>query len=395
MNPPPATGAPRAQFNVPATILIGGGALGELAAQLQRLRVARVLLVTDEFMVRSGFAPRVEADLQRAGIAVRVFSGVQPDPTEHNVLDGHAAFAESRAQAIVALGGGSPIDCAKAISLLTANPPPLRQYMGRHKVPRAGAPVVAIPTTAGTGSEVTKVAVITDPANDVKMMMLDAHLLPAVAIVDYELTLSMPPGLTAAVGVDTLTHGIEAFVSRLANPLTDPLALACIGNVGRHLETAWREPGNRTAREGMMIAATQGGMAFANSSVCLVHGMSRPLGALFHVPHGISNAMLLPAVTRFSLSGAIARYATVARTLGWSGADESDDAAAHALVDGLEKLNERLQIPRLRADPRIERERFFSLLEKMAADALASGSPQNNPVVPTGAQIVELYRAAW
>ena len=337
----------------------------------------------------------MESDLQAAGIAAAVFAQVRPDPTEQNVLEGLAAFTGAQAQALVALGGGSPIDCAKAISLLTANPPPLRSYMGRHKVPRAGAPVVAVPTTAGTGSEATKVAVITDATNDVKMMMLDAHLLPAVAIVDYELTLSMPAPLTAAVGVDTLTHGIEAYVSRLANPLTDPLALACIDNVGRHLETAWREPANRAAREGMMIAATQGGMAFANSSVCLVHGMSRPLGALFHVPHGISNAMLLPEVTRFSLPGARARYATVARTMRWADASALDEAAAQALVDGLVGLNDRLEIPRLRDDPRIERERFFASLEKMAADALASGSPQNNPVVPSAPEIVELYRAAW
>jgi alcohol dehydrogenase class IV len=310
-------------------------------------------------------------------------------------MEGFAQFREMRAEAVVALGGGSPIDCAKAIAMLTANPLPLSQYMGRHKVGRAGAPLIAIPTTAGTGSEVTKVAVITDHANDVKMMMLDAHLLPTVALVDYELTLSMPPALTAAVGVDTLTHGMEAYVSRLASAVTDPLALACIGNVARHLETAWSEPQNRSAREGMMLAAMQGGMAFANSSVCLVHGMSRPLGALFHVPHGISNAMLLPTVTRFSLGGAIPRYAAIARTMGWAAGTDSDDAAARALVDGLGALNERLQIPRLRADPRMNEEKFFRSLEKMAGDALASGSPQNNPVVPTAGQIVELYRAAW
>ncbi|MGH7956314.1 MAG: iron-containing alcohol dehydrogenase, partial [Opitutaceae bacterium] len=268
-------------------------------------------------------------------------------------------------------------------------------YLGRHKVPRAGAPLVAIPTTAGTGSEVTKVAVITDTARDVKMMMLDAHLLPAIAIVDYELTLSMPAALTAAVGVDTLTHGIEAFVSRLANSMTDPLALACIAKVAQHLETAWRDPTNRVAREGMMLAATQGGMAFANSSVCLVHGMSRPLGALFHVPHGISNAMLLPAVTRFSLPGATSRYAVVARTMGWADSQQTDDASANALVVGLESLNRRLEIPRLREHPRIAEQTFFRSREKMAGDALASGSPQNNPVVPTAKQIVELYRAAW
>lgn len=384
-----------AAFNIPSTILCGAGAIAELAPQLQRRRHARVLLVTDEFMVKSGLAPRLETDLRGAGIDVATFAGVQPDPTEQNVLDGLARFRAHRAEAIVALGGGSPIDCAKAIALLTANPPPLSRYMGRHKVPNPGAPLVAIPTTAGTGSEVTKVAVITDTANDVKMMMLDAHLLPAIAIVDFELTLSMPAPLTAAVGVDTLTHGIEAFVSKLASSITDPIALACIGNVARHLETAWREPANRPAREGMMLAAMQGGMAFANSSVCLVHGMSRPLGALFHVPHGISNAMLLPAVTRFSLEGARARYATVARTMGWANAADDDASAAVALVDGLEALNQRLRIPRLRDDPRIAEEKFLRVLEKMAADALASGSPQNNPVVPTAAQIVELYRAAW
>ncbi len=385
----------RSNFNIPATIISGAGAVGELAAQLQRLRVGRVLLVTDDFIARSALLPRVVTDLRAANLAVEVFSGVQPDPTEQNVLDGLARFKDFRAEAVVALGGGSPIDCAKAISMLSANPLPLSQYMGRNKVPRAGAPLIAIPTTAGTGSEVTKATVITDTVNDVKMLIMDAHLVPTVALVDFELSLSMPPGLTAAVGVDTLTHGIEAYVSRLANAMTDPLALAGIGLVGRYLETAWREPANRVAREGMMIAAAQGGMAFANSSVCLVHGMSRPLGALFHVPHGISNAMLLPTVTRFSLPGATGRYAIVARTMGWAGAADSDATAADALVAGLEALNQRLKIPRLRDDPRMQEAKFLGLLEKMAGDALASGSPQNNPVVPTAAEIVALYRAAW
>jgi alcohol dehydrogenase class IV len=296
---------------------------------------------------------------------------------------------------VVALGGGSPIDCGKAIAILVTNPPPLSLYMGRNKIPRAGVPLVAIPTTAGTGSEVTKASVITDTRNDVKMLLMDPFLVPTVALVDYELTFSMPQALTAAVGVDTLTHGMEAYVSRLASPVTDPLALACIGQVAAHLETAWREPANRAAREGMMIAAMQGGMAFANSSVCLVHGMSRPLGALFHVPHGISNAMLLPIVTRFSLPGATARYATVARTMAWATSSDLDDAAAHSLVEELEALNSRLGIPRLRDDPRIDEAKFNRLIDKMAGDALASGSPQHNPVVPNAEQIAELYRAAW
>jgi alcohol dehydrogenase len=382
-------------FNVPSTIVCGAGSSSQLVAQLRRVKAKRVLIVTDEFMVRSGLVPRIESELRAGEVEFARFAGVQPDPTEENANAGLARFSELKGDAIVAIGGGSPIDCAKAISLLTANPPPLRRYMGRDKVESRGAPVIAIPTTSGTGSEVTKVAVITDTANNVKMMMLDSHLLPAVALVDFELTLSMPAALTAAVGVDTLTHGIEAYVSRLASPVTDPIALACIHQVGRNLETAWAEPTNRAAREGMMLAAMQGGMAFANSSVCLVHGMSRPLGAMFHVPHGISNAMLLPTVTKFSLHGAVGKYATVARTLGWAQPTDEDDLAARSLVDGLVGLNTRLKIPRLRDDPRIERERFFAALEKMAADALASGSPQNNPVVPTAAQVVELYRAAW
>jgi alcohol dehydrogenase len=384
-----------ATFNVPPSIVFGAGAVREAGPLLGRLGAKRVLLVTDPTMVQTGLARRIVDDLGAAGFAVDVFSGVQPDPTERNVLDGLARFREFEADALLAVGGGSPIDCAKAIGILTANPPPLSHYMGRHKVPRAGAPLVAIPTTAGTGSEVTKVAVITDTDRGVKMMLLDGHLLPAAALVDYELTLSMPRSLTAAVGVDTLTHGIEAYVSRLASPLTDPLALHCVRLCGQHLETAWREPSNRPAREGMMAAATLGGMAFANSSVALVHGMSRPIGALFHVPHGLSNAMLLPVVTRFSAGGAVARYATVARTLGWAADAGADGPAVEALLEGLAGLNRRLELPRLGAFPGIDPDRFASALEPMAADALASGSPQNNPVVPTPEQIVELYRQSW
>jgi alcohol dehydrogenase len=382
-------------FNVPSTVIAGAGALRELAPQLARRGLSRVLLVTDSYMVSSGLAARVASDLAATGIAVEIFAEVQPDPSEENVLAGFARLQASGAQAVVALGGGSPIDCAKVIAVLPTNPGPMSRFMGRHQVPVAGLPLFAIPTTAGTGSEVTKVAVITDTRRDVKMMMLDVHLMPTAALVDFELTLTMPAALTAAVGIDTLTHGIEAYVSRLATPLTDPLALSCIRLCGEHLEAAWREPGNRVAREGMMLAATHGGMAFSNSSVALVHGMSRPIGALFHVPHGISNAMLLPAVTRFSVPGAVARYATVARALRWSRSGEDDQTAAATLVDGLEALNHRLNVPTLGKYLVAQATRFADALPKMAHDALASGSPANNPVVPTADQIIDLYRRAW
>ena len=382
-------------FNIPSSVIIGGGASAELLPQLRRLGAKRVLVVTDAFMVKSGVVARLIAPLQEGGIETAVFDGVQPDPTVQNVRDGLALYRSSGAEAVVAIGGGSPLDAGKAISILTTNPEPLADYMGYHKIPKAGAPLLAIPTTAGTGSEVTKVAVITDTERDVKMMILDQHLLPVVALVDYELTLSMPAPLTAHVGVDTLTHGIEAYVSRKASEMTDPIALSCIRLAATHLVKAWEEPGNLAAREGMMLSATQGGMAFANSSVCLVHGMSRPLGLLFHIPHGLSNAMLLPAVTRFSLAGAEARYATVARTMGLCAADASDASAAASLVEGLEKLNARLEVPRIRDFKGATLEVFEAALEKMASDALASGSPANNPVVPTASEIVQLYRQAW
>lgn len=384
-----------ASFNVPATILTGAGASKELPNQIKRLQAQRVLIVTDSFFASNGLADSFVAMLEDAGIGVSVFAEVQPDPSVANVRAGLAALQESGAQAIVALGGGSPIDAAKVIAILTSNPEPLSQYMGYHKIPNAGIPVIAIPTTAGTGSEVTKVAVITDTERDVKMMMLDAHLLPTVALVDYELTLSMPPALTAHVGVDTLTHGIEAYVSAKANSMTDQLALSCIKLCAEHLYTAWKEPDNREARAGMSLAACQGGMAFANSSVCLVHGMSRPIGAVFHLPHGLSNAVLLPAVTRFSLPGALARYATISRTMGYASLVDDDESAADALATGLEQLNRQLEVPLLRDCRGMDAEKFESSLVKMANDALASGSPQNNPVVPSVEQIVELYRQAW
>ena len=382
-------------FNIPSSVIIGGGASAELLPQLRRLGVSRVLVVTDAFMVKSGVVGRLLAPLKEGGIGTAVFDGVQPDPTVQNVRDGLALYRSSGAEAVVAIGGGSPLDAGKAISILTTNPEPLADYMGYHRIPKAGAPLLAIPTTAGTGSEVTKVAGITDTERDVKMMILDQHLLPVVALVDYELTLSMPAPLTAHVGVDTLTHGIEAYVSRKAGEMTDPIALSCIRLAATHLVKAWENPGNLAAREGMMLSATQGGMAFANSSVCLVHGMSRPLGLLFHIPHGLSNAMLLPAVTRFSLPGAEARYATVARTMGFCAADASDASAAASLVEGLEKLNARLEVPRIRDFKGATLEVFEAALEKMASDALASGSPANNPVVPTAPEIIKLYREAW
>ncbi|MBI4623740.1 MAG: iron-containing alcohol dehydrogenase [Verrucomicrobia bacterium] len=383
------------RFDVPTTILRGGGARHRLPDLVREMGGSRVLLVTDPGVVQLGAVAEVVKSLKAAGVSVAIFDQVQPDPTDENVAAGVAALGTQRADLIVAFGGGSPIDVAKVIAIRPANPAPLPDFMGLHKIRRAGLPLIAVPTTAGTGSEATKVAVITDTARHVKMMMLSAPLLPRAAIVDYELSLSMPRGLTAAVGVDTLTHGIEAYVSRQANALADPPALQCVTLAARHLRAAWTEPSNRGAREGMMLAATLGGMAFSNSSVCLVHGMSRPIGAVFHLPHGLSNAILLPTVARYSVQAAPARYAAIARACGCAGPATPDADACATLITWLEDLNRALELPRLSQCRGVTREVFEASVEKMATDALASGSPGNNPRVPTATEIVALYREAW
>jgi len=391
MNPDPVA----RRFDSPATILHGGGCRRQIPALVHELGGTRVLVVTDPGVVQLGVAGEIADALTQAGLSVAVFDQVQPDPTDENVTSGVAALQAHRADIIVAVGGGSPIDTAKVIAIRLANPQPLSDFMGLHKIANPGLPLIAVPTTAGTGSEATKVAVITDTTREVKMMMLSAPLMPKAAVVDYELTLSMPRGLTSAVGVDTLTHGIEAYVSRKANVLTDPLALQCVALCAQHLRTAWNEPQNHAAREGMMLAATLGGLAFSNSSVALVHGMSRPIGVVFHLPHGLSNAILLPTVTRFSIASASERYATVARTIGCAHATASDSQACDSLLIWLEQLNAALELPCLSQCHGVQWELFESSVTRMAAAALASGSPANNPRVPTAEEIIELYRAAW
>jgi alcohol dehydrogenase class IV len=383
------------EFNAPASIVSGGGTISQLVTQVQRLQGTKVLFVTDAYLVRTGLIATLVDQLKAADIDSVIFSGVQPDPTVANVEAGLRCLHENNANLIIAVGGGSPIDAAKAIAVLATNPAPLSQYAGYHKIPNAGMPLIAVPTTAGTGSEATKVAVITDEEKNVKMMILDRHLMPAVALVDYELTLTMPASLTAYVGVDTLTHGIEAYVSAKASAMTDPVALSCISLVSKYLEAAWENPQDRAAREAMSLAACQGGMAFTNSSVCLVHGMSRPLGAIFHLAHGLSNAVLLPAVTRFSLGGAVSRYAAVSRAMGFDAQGDSDESAAEKLVAGLEHLNHKLKIPSLRNCVSTDEHQFGKVLDKMAQDALDSGSPSNNPIIPTHDEIVSLYRQVW
>jgi alcohol dehydrogenase class IV len=383
-----------AMITTPRLMAVGGGTLAELPGILQRLGLANPLIVTDPFLERSGHLERATARLDDAQIPWAVFSDTVADPTTAVVETGTRRLVEGNFDSLIAIGGGSSIDTAKAMSVLAANSGRMRDYKVPAEIPQAGPPIVAIPTTAGTGSEATRFTVITDSETDEKMLIAGLACCPLAAIVDYELTLSMPLRLTADTGLDSLTHAIEAYVSRRANPFTDGLAKNAMGLIARHIRTACAEPDNRAAREAMMLGATTAGMAFSNASVCLVHGMSRPIGAFFHVPHGLSNAMLLPEITAFSVPAALERYADCARAMGVAEEGEGSQGAVARLLDELRRLNEDLKVPTPRAWG-IDAERYEQLLPVMADQALASGSPGNNPRIPTSAEIIGLYRRVY
>lgn len=383
-----------ALITAPRLMSIGGGALAELPGLLTRLGLARPLIVTDAYIARCGILDRATVLLDTARIAWSVFSDTVPDPTTDAIAAGIRTLAAGDFDCLVAIGGGSSIDTAKGMSVLYANGGHLSDYKVPNDIPKAGPPIVAVPTTAGTGSEVTRFTVVTDTETDEKMLIAGLACCPLAAIVDFELTLSMPYRLTADTGIDSLTHAIEAYVSRRANPFTDGLAKNAMSLIAQHIRTACAEPGNRAARDAMMLGATTAGMAFSNASVALVHGMSRPIGAFFHVPHGLSNAMLLPEVAAFSAPAALDRYAACARAMGVANEGEGSQGAVARLIDELRRLNADLAVPTPRACG-IDRDRYQQLLPIMAEQALASGSPANNPRVPTREEIIDLYERVY
>lgn len=378
----------------PRHIHLGGGALEQLGALIDMLQLHRPLVVTDPFLVASGAAQRVMSLLSAAGKTPALFDRTVADPTTASLTQGVAALLEHRADCVVGFGGGSPMDTAKALAVLATQPGPMRRFKAPNNYAGPALPIIAIPTTAGSGSEATQFTVISDSDTNEKMLCPGLSFLPVAAIVDFELTMTMPPRLTADTGVDALTHAVEAYVSRKANPISDGLALAAIRLIATHLKRAYLDGSDAPARAAMMAAATQAGMAFSNSSVALVHGMSRPIGAHFHVAHGLSNAMLFPAVTAFSVAGAPGRYADCARAYGVADATTSDQAAAGALVDALAGLCAELEVPTPRSYG-IDSAAWQSLIPLMAEQAVASGSPANNPVIAGPAEIEALYAEVY
>lgn len=379
---------------LPRIMSIGADACKELPGVMTTLGCRRPLLVTDKMMVQLGYAGLIQDALAQVDIRLDVFDGTVPEPTIASILAGVEHARNGAYDCIIALGGGSPIDSAKAIGILAKHGGVMRDYKFPRIIHEAGLPIIAIPTTAGTGSEVTRFTIITDETNDEKMLCVGMGFMPVAALIDYRLTLSLPQRITADTGIDALTHAMEAYVSRKANPYSDTQALAAMRLIGRNLRRVYADGTDKSGREAMMLGSTLAGIAFSNSSVALVHGMSRPIGAFFHVPHGLSNAMLLPAVTRFSVPSAVERYADCARAIGVANRATSDDSATRKLLLELNTLNEELQVPTIKQFG-IAKDAFFDQMEVMAEQALASGSPGNNPRVPTVKQIVDLYEQLW
>lgn len=379
---------------LPRLMRVGAGASMELLEVLEQLGVTRPLVITQDFFLESGHAWKILEPLKSAGIKFSIFSDIPPDPTTKAVNAGISVMNSGDFDCVVAIGGGSSIDSAKAIAVCGAHGGEIRDYMVPRQVNEAGLPIIAIPTTAGTGSEVTKVTIITDTASDEKMLLMGMAFQPVAALVDYEITISKPFRLTADTGIDSLTHAIEAYVSKKASPFADSMALSAMRLIYKNIHTACFDGDNIEAREAMMLGATQAGIAFSNASVCLVHGMSRPIGAHFHVPHGLSNAMLLPAITAFSIKDAPSRYADCARAMQLVSEDTPDTDANVALLDALTTLNADLKVPTLK-EYGIDKEQYLTLLPLMAQQALDSGSPSNNPRVPSIDEVIELYQQVY
>ena len=347
-------------------------------------------------MVQFGYVKKLQEVLNKAGLNSNVFDDTIPDPTDKVVLKGIDMLEKNKNDAVIGFGGGSPIDTAKAIAVLSQYSRDIQDYKPPGTFDKKGLPIIAIPTTAGTGSEVTHHAVVIDSRtnNLEKISCRGEGFVPIVSIIDYELTLSKPRRLTIDSAIDTLTHGIEAYVSKKATLFSDRMALDTIRLVTENIYAVDKNPKDIKAREGLMLAATLGGLAFSNASICLVHGMSRPLGSNFKVPHGLSNAMLLPTITEFSVDHAKSRYADCSRAGKFALLDDDDQTACKKLLQGLYKINKDFEVPSMK-NFGIDQKNFEDQLENMATDAKISGAPGLNPRVPSVKEMINLYEEAW
>ena len=379
-------------FVIPNHTVVGTNVLGEAVPLLKKMG-NKAFIVTGRHVAVSDMMKQLTALLDENGIDCVIFDGITGEPTDTMIENGVEMLKSSGCDFIIGIGGGSPLDSAKAIAAMAVNEGSIADYNGK-EITGEILPLAAIPTTAGTGSEATKFTVITDSEKGIKMLLKGDVLVPKLAIVDSSFTVGAPKSVTSATGLDALTHAVEAYTSRKAFSMTDTLAVSAVKRIMKYLPIAYREPDNSLAREQMSIAALEAGICINNSSVTIVHGMSRPIGALFHVPHGMSNAMLLKECLSFAVSGAYEKFANLGRETGVASDSDSDETAAEKFIDSLQSICDVCEIPTLEQYG-IDRDEYYSKISKMATDAVASGSPANTVKEVTVDDCIEIYKKLY
>ncbi len=368
----------------------GPGAREVLPQEIKRLGLNKAFVATDKDLLKFGVADKVLKVLEAANIPYVVFSEIKPNPTVSNVNAGVKAFAESGADFILAIGGGSSIDTSKAIGIITNNPEfaDVVSLEGVAPTKKKSVPIIALPTTAGTAAEVTINYVITDEVNEKKMVCVDPNDIPAIAIVDAELMYTLPKSLTASTGLDALTHAIEGLITKGAWEMSDMFEIKAIEMIARYLETAVNEPNNAEARNGMAVAQYIAGMAFSNVGLGVVHGMAHPLGAIFDIPHGVANALLLPTIMEFNAPAALDKYVDIAKAMNVYKDGMTKEEAAAAACDAVRQLSIRVGIPQHLTEIGIKEED----LPKLAKSAFADVCTPGNPREVTEEIILDLYK---
>ena len=375
----------RFSFELPTKIEYGVGVAGGLADVIKCFNATKVLVITDNGVIRSGLLERISGPLEAQHLKWEVFDRVEPNPKDYNVQEGTEIASRFNPDCLVALGGGSPIDCAKAIAVVARQGGAVRDYEGPDKIGSDVLPVIAIPTTAGTGSEVTFSSVITDSGEKFKFSIKDPRIAPKVALVDPEMTLTMPPELTASTGMDALTHAIEGFTANASEPIADSAALYAIELIATHLGTAVSDGTNLEARAAMLLGSVLAGIAFSHSDVGAVHCVAEALGGKYDAPHGVCNAVVLPAVMAYNMEYCKERYARIAAAMGLS--DENVDRAARKAVRAVEQLASDVHLPEFNTLGVQEKD-----LEELAANSFKNGSNIDNPRPMSKADYLNLFQ---
>ncbi|MGF6193120.1 L-threonine dehydrogenase [Serratia sp. 2723] len=377
-------------FFIPSVNMIGSGCLEDAAKTMREHGLHHALIVTDKVLNGIGVVAQVQALLAAQDIESCVYDGTHPNPTTENVKQGLELLREHRCDCVVSLGGGSPHDCAKGIALVAANGGEIKDYEGVDRSAKPQLPVVAINTTAGTASEMTRFCIITDEARHIKMAIVDKHVTPILSVNDPHLMAGMPKGLTAATGMDALTHAIEAYVSSAANPITDACALKAATMIAESLRDAVNDGQNMQARENMAYAQFLAGMAFNNASLGYVHAMAHQLGGFYNLPHGVCNAVLLPHVQEFNTQVAAGRLKDIAAAMGVNVTGLSDEQGAAACIAAIRQLAKDVGIPAGLRDLQVKEEDFATL----ATNALNDACGFTNPIQASHEQIVAIFKAA-